>query len=436
MMIKLLSNRMFFLSVCLIFRIVVDFSYVLFVYPLYEYSGFPLSFSFYSYSLSWLVYLFCLMLSPHLLNKVSDYFITSFLLTIIAPLSSLVGLSNLDQFSLFITAFVFLFFRLFQHGSLLSKLMPVPGVMKVSEGRAFLLIFSTVSVCILIFWYFYSGAFQFFNLNIFKVYDFRSQSAQLANVGFFSYFNNWVFGVFSVFLMSYCLYRKSYIGFLILFLIQLFFYGVSNHKSVLLYPVMILVIWFYFRYTRAISVVPLGFSVIFIGCLLSYLAFDHLIAGSLFIRRVFFVPAKLTLDYFSFFSANELVWWSNSVLSRFIEYPYDLTISKVIGEYNGSGFSANNGFISAGYAHANLIGVAIYTFIFSYFLKVLDSLVIKSDVPIWLALCMTIVPLRAALISSDLLTTMLTHGLAISLLMVMLFRRSSNLNKTCCYKND
>jgi multidrug transporter EmrE-like cation transporter len=169
--------------------------------------------------------------------------------------------------------------------------------------------------------------------------------------------------------------------------------------------------------------------------MLLYLIFDHAIAGSLFIRRVFFVPAKLTFDYFNFFSINDFVWWSNSVLEGFIKYPYDFSVSKEIGQYNGSGSSANNGFISSGYAHAGLWGVAIYSFIFAYFIKALDSIVLNSDVPVWLALGMTIVPLRSALISSDFFTTMLTHGLALSFLMILLFRRSPHLLKSCSYKN-
>ena len=183
------------------------------------------------------------------------------------------------------------------------------------------------------------------------------------------------------------------------------------------------------------SVIPLAFSFILGGCLIAYFSFDHVLAGSLFVRRVFFVPAKLTLDYFSFFSLNEFVFWSNSILSNFSAYPYSLSIPDLIGRFNGSDAAANNGFISSGYGHGGLLGVAIYTLIFSYFLRFLDVVVINSDVPVWLALCMTIVPLRAALVSSDLLTTMLTHGLALSLVMILLFRRSPSPSTKCSFTN-
>lgn len=422
-MLRVISSRFSFICLCIFFRASLDASYYIFVVPVFYHNGFILNFDVYIYSLSWLIFFICLLITPSALNKVSDYFLASFLLTVIGPLSCLVGLSSTGFFSLVTTFFVFLFFRVFQCGSVLSSLMPVPEVVTLSEGRQISLIFASASVLALILWYFYSGAFQYFNLNLMKVYEFRELSGDLANVGFFSYFNNWVFGVFSIFLMCYCLYKKRFLYFFVLVLVQVFFFGVSNHKSVLLYPVMIFVLWIYFSRTRTMSIIPLGFLFIIAICLLLYLFFDHVIAGSLFIRRVLFVPAKLTLDYFSFFSINEFIWWSNSVLSSFFVYPYGLPLSEVVGQYNGSGSSANNGFIASGYAHAGLFGVAMYSLIFVYFLKFLDHIVIKSDIPVWLALCMTIVPLRSALISSDLFTTMLTHGLALSLLVVILFRR-------------
>lgn len=434
-MLNLLESRLFFLFGCVLFRIALDFSYVFFVNPVFSYAGFNYDLSIGGYCLSWLAYILCLTVTPHLLSRVSDYFLVSFLLAIMAPLSSITGLANTELIPLLVTASVFLFFRAFQHQSIFSTVMPVPHFIKLSEGRTISLTIAFISVFGLIFWYFYSGAFHYFNLDISKVYQFREASAELSSVGFFAYFNSWVYKVFSIFLMCFFLLKKNFFLLLLFFCIQVFFFGVSAHKAVLFYPVMVFSIWFYFRRTRALSLMPLCFIFIIIFCLFLYLFFDYTLLGSLFVRRVFFVPAQLTLDYFGFFSINDFVWWSNSIFGIFIDYPYSMPVSEVIGQYNGSGASANNGFISSGYGHAGLLGVALYSFIFAYFLKVLDSAVLRSDVPVWLALCMTIVPLRTALVSSDLFTTMLTHGLALSLFMVLLFRRSPNPLKNCSYKH-
>lgn len=423
---KFLSSSITFFLSCAIFRGCLDFSYLYFVSPLFSYLGFHYDFSAPVYFSTWAIFIIAVMATPNLLYKVSDYFLTSFLLTIIAPLTSLVGLSGNGFYPLVVTVFVFLFFRIFQHGTVLSVLLVVPKIPKLRQGRFISLIIASISVCVLVGWYFYSGAVRYFNLNLLKVYEFRELSAEAAGGGFFSYFNGWVYSVFSIFLMSYCLLKRRFLILSGLFLVQVFFFGVSAHKSVLFYPLLIVSIWFYFSRTRALSIIPIGFSFIVISCMAIYAVFNDMISGSFLVRRVFFVPAKLALDYFQFFSNSSFVWWSNSFLEGALHYPYEETVPKVIGEFNGSDSSSNNGFISFGYAHAGIFGVAIYSFIFIYFLKVLDVITVRSDLPAWLALCMTIVPLRSALISSDLLTSMLTHGLAVSLIMAILFRRSEN----------
>ena len=140
---------------------------------------------------------------------------------------------------------------------------------------------------------------------------------------------------------------------------------------------------------------------------------------SMFIRRVFFVPAQLSFDYFEFFNKNELVLWSNSILSNVKNYPYQLSIPKLIGEYNGSGSSANNGFISSGFSHWGYYGVIFYSLLFGLILRILDY-ASYYGLPIWFVLAMTITPLRDALISSDLFTTLLTHGLLVALFLLLL----------------
>lgn len=408
----------------MLFRALLDLSYINFVNPLYSYSGFEYSFNYSSYIVSWIIFVICSVISPYIFQKVSDYFIASFLLTIIAPLSSIFGLSDNGLLPFIVTVSVFVFFKATQYGSLGSLFLPIPNIKIVLNGRGLVLGLSMCSVVFLILWYFLSGAVRYFNLDLSKVYEYRSASADLANIGVMAYFNSWVYNVFSIFLMCYFLAKKKYSFFALLLLVQVFFSGVSAHKSLLFYPIMILGVWFYFRRSVGMALMPIGFSFIVGGCLILYLYFDYGFAGSLFIRRVFFVPAKLTLDYFHFFSMNDFIWWSNSILANYVDYPYNLRLTKLIGEFNGDESSANNGFISSGYAHAGLLGVVIYSLIFSYFLKLLDSVALDSDVPVWLALCITIVPLRSALISSDLFTTLLTHGLALSLLIVILFRSS------------
>ncbi|SPP31947.1 hypothetical protein ARAF_1615 [Arsenophonus endosymbiont of Aleurodicus floccissimus] len=84
-----------------------------------------------------------------------------------------------------------------------------------------------------------------------------------------------------------------------------------------------------------------------------------------------------------------------------------------------TGSHVNNGFIASGYAHFGLVGIMIYAVILGFILKILDYVTTRG-VSVWFVLCVVVVPLRDALISSDLLTTLLTHGLFVALILLFL----------------
>jgi len=143
--------------------------------------------------------------------------------------------------------------------------------------------------------------------------------------------------------------------------------------------------------------------------------------GSMFARRVFFVPAKLTFDYFHFFQNNPVVLWSNSVLSWIFDYQYPDRVTKMIGYENDSEASANNGYISSGFSHAGVLGILIYSYIIAFLLKNIDYFS-KFGIPLWFILCMIVTPMRSFLISSDLLTGLLTHGFLIAFVLLLISR--------------
>ncbi|WP_189472721.1 hypothetical protein [Litchfieldella qijiaojingensis] len=418
-------SRVFFIPLCLFFRVLLDFSYIYFVMPVFSHMGYEMNVDLFSYTMSWLLYFGFLVLTPHHLKRISDYFLVMAALAILAPLTSYYGLTASYAFPVLATEL-----------SLLAiYLLTRPGVVKVPalpilrEGP---ILGAGVSICMVAFlvvWYWMSGAVRYFNLNVTEVYNYREASAELANVGLLSYVNSWVYQVFSLFSLAWALYKRYFGLFLIFFGVQVFFYGVAAHKSLLFYPFIIFGIWFYFRKTTSLIVVPLIFVSAVTLSLLSYFVLDNILVGSMFIRRVFFVPAVLTYDYFNFFDSHQFVWWSNSFLANFLEYPYENNVSKVIGEYNGSGSHANNGYVSSGYAHAGVLGILSYSVILGLVIRFID-VASANKVPNWFALAITVVPLRSVLISSDLFTVMLTHGLLIAILLLLSFRCSPRRNKS------
>ena len=413
----LFLHKIVFFMLLFFYRLMLDFSYIYFVFPVFSYEGYNLNFLVSNYIFSWFFFILSFVLIKDKIDKPSDYFFITAILAVFAPLTSYFGLNDFDYFPVAIT--LTSFFLIW--GLLRTKLVKPIEFKVVNNGNAISFNTSVICVFILIFWYIVSGAVNYFNLDFSKVYEYRSLSSELASVGPMAYFNGWVYNVFIVYAMAYTLLKEKYYLTVFFVVVQIFFYGVSAHKTVFFTPFLVLSIWWYFRKFKSVMFMVITFSTFLIFSVVLYKVNNNIMFGSMFSRRVFFVPAKLTFDYFKFFEVNPKVMWSNSVLSWIFDYPYPDRVTKMIGYQNDSEASANNGYISSGFSHAGLIGILIYSYIIAFLLKNIDFFQ-KFDIPLWFILCLIITPMRSFLISSDLLTSLLTHGFLVAVILILLSR--------------
>ncbi|WP_343985250.1 hypothetical protein [Kangiella japonica] len=377
-----------------------------------------------------LTFLFVFTLSAKL-RKFSDFVFLMFYLSVLIPLLSIWGLDpSLESKALIYVLFGYLVSYLIVN---LKSIKPISfPYFKNSE-------LVTISVCLiavlyLVLWYVLSGAIFNMNFDMGRVYEFRDENSATTNIGILAYLNVWTYKVFNIFAMSYFLLKRRYFVFCCLFLVQILFFGVSAHKAVFFFPFLVLFSYFYFRKRNSLLFIPFAFS---LTCLFAFMlttVFDSNLITSIMVRRLFYVPASTTFTYFEFADNFGHIYWSNSILTSVLEYQYDKPITYVIGDYilgarsAQSYLGANNGFLSSGYLHAGFIGVLFYSLIFGYILKIFDSLA-KNGVPIWISISLTIIPFRDLVISSDLFTSLLTHGLLISMFILILFRNKKYISK-------
>lgn len=414
-----LETRYFFYIVAILFRIILDISYITFQHPVYAYTGFTLNISGKNYIVSWIFTLLTIMISPHLLNKVSDYFIVTFCFVTLLPIYTLYGLnSDFSYFTVLVNFSSFLWIVYSLRLKVFKKGFSIPFI---KNGQKILQSLCSIMVVYLVLWYIVSGAVSNFNLDFSKVYEFRTLNSSLTNIGILTYLNGWVYKVFNLTLITYALYKRKKVLFIILLTVQLFFYGVSAHKAVLFTPLIIVSIYFYFTRTKSLATMPLALLLISFFCLYSYLYLANIIPGALIINRVLFIPNYLTFIYFDFFSNNSFSYWSDS-FNILLAPVYPEGIPSTIGKYLGTDEFANNGYISSGYAQAGLYGIVFYNFLITLILKLIDQLAKDTGV-LWLTLCIVITPLRTLIMSADLMTTLLTHGLFLSILMLILIRK-------------
>ena len=402
------------------FRLLLDFSYVYFVSPVFSYSGYFFDFSWVKYIESWLCMLFFISITPKKLNLVSDYLVFTMLYGLLIPVFSYYSLSSQSRFHLYIImsccALVFLFRK--------GKRIAIPSIRDGRIAASAIVIFMSALTTL---WFIYTGGLGNFNLDFSKVYDYRSQVSEASYVGVMAYLIPWTTKVVGPALMGMALYNRNYIVALVVLFMHVLWFGFSSHKSVVFYPFLVIGLWAWFRNYRSFSPIILMAVFAIIASLVFWLYSGDILYASMFVRRVFFGVAKNTFDYFIFFTGKPNVYWSNSLTSMLLDYPYHASPAKLIGYWRDTEASVNNSFISTGYMHAGGLGVFIYGVFAGVLFRVIDGLS-KTYTQVLLVLSAVLISSRALILSADLLTAMLTHGVGFAILLSILMK--GNLNRS------
>lgn len=110
---------------------------------------------------------------------------------------------------------------------------------------------------------------------------------------------------------------------------------------------------------------------------------------SLFVRRVLYVPVQLSESYADFFTQHPLNLLREGILGKLsFDSVYSNTIPMVIGEFNGSGASANNGMVGDMYANIPaVLGVFLYPLILVIIFRLMDLSVMTLPQSISIGFC-------------------------------------------------
>ncbi|MCA3986507.1 hypothetical protein [Vibrio vulnificus] len=420
---KVDKNTIAFFTSVVLFRVILEFSYVYLIHPIYgdSYLHFGLSFDTVSYTLSWVIFIFSLRFLKPNMNKVSDFALLTIMVSVLTPVSVISAYDSQRSF----VPFVLLFIPIILIWAFCDKKLVEPiKVPQFKNSELILKVVSWAMVLYLVCLYIVTGAVFNANLDFTKVYEFRDVNSQLTDFGVLSYLNIWAYKVFASFLFCYFLLKRKFGICLFLFGVYTFFYSINNHKAVFFLPFLLFSIWYYFKKTNSALVIPLGLSFLVFSVLVVNIFVDIQYVASMVIRRLFFVPSGMTFDYYEFTNIYGYVYWRDSVLSFLGGYQHDLPLSFAVGKHLlSSELGANNGFVSTGYAHAGVFGVIFYSMMFAYVLRLIDH-VTERGLPLWLAFALTAIPIRAMVISSDFFTVMLTHGLLLSTLIVLLLPKN------------
>lgn len=396
------------------FRLLLDFSYFHYISVVFGYSGYHFDFNAFKYIESWLLTILVIWLVPKKLVKVSDYLMFTLAYGMLLPVFSYYGLNNQSREFLWLILLCVGLIHVFRNG----KPFKLPTV-RHGKQIAYSLVVSFVVV--VTFWFIFRNGLRYFNLDFAAVYDFRSDVSDSAYVGVMSYIITWATKVVGPALMGLALYRKQYFVALLVIGLHILWFGFSSHKAVFFYPYLIVGLWLWFRNYRSFSPLMLVIISILLVSLGLWWFWDETLWASMFVRRVFFSIAKNTFDYFIFFSEGPKVYWSNSLTADFIDYPYYVGPARLIGHWRDTESHVNNSFISTAYMHAGIYGIVLYGVLVGLLFRLLDSLA-SNHLNVLLVLSAILVPSRSLILSADLPTAFLTHGIGFAIIIAFLLR--------------
>ncbi len=392
-------------------RALMDAAYVLVIYPVFShgYESYDLIWDVGRYVESWAIYGVLLMISPTTIKKPSDFYLLFMLFFLMLPILSLYALAEKSRVYLYLVTLSYVTVTVVRRIRI-----EMPAGRLLTEAHV-------VGICLagiaLTAGWMIATLGPNFNLSFADVYEYRSEASAALDVSVMAYLNIWSYKVLGPVLLTFAVMRRSSSLFLCAVAFHVLAFAYTQHKSVLFYPVIVAGTAWLFTRTKPFVLFPgaaAGMSLLAL-CLFQR---DLLFWVSILFRRLTFLIANITFYYMEYFDSVGYLWWSNSFLSPFLRYPYVVPPATLVADSFGLDANFNSGFISTGYMHGGVIGLMSYSIVVGMLLMALDGLGRKHR-STFFVVAVTLVPMHSLILSADLLTSLLSHGLALAIVLLI-----------------
>lgn len=310
----------------------------------------------------------------------------------------------------------------------IMSILPLLSLPRVSMTSSSFWTLVALLSCTSYIWIIFVFGLQFNIVALTEVYDLRAEyRAELAaGSGMVAYAIGWQANILNPLLISYGMIKKKLLLVFTGILGQLFIFSITGFKGVLFSAFLLFALWIALRLSRGgryigLSMLGGATSVIMVACVLDSLR-GTIFFSSLFIRRLIDTPGLLTGFYFEFFSEQPKALLGHSILGPFVDYPYSASPPFIIGTlyFGNPETSANANVWADGFANFGYLGFFMFTLLLGMVLWVFDSL--SRGVDYRLACLLLGVP-AITLSNTALLTSLLTHGIGLALLLMYLLPR-------------
>jgi hypothetical protein len=397
----------------ILFKIILDYTFVHSVSPLYAYAGLVTDMNPSKIILSYMALLLLAMFLPTGNRRPSDFALVILFVFIVIPILSLWGLQNEAS------GFVAMVLTSFAMLEILMKVrfsrVRIPDF---ENGRRYYSIIAWTLVGVLFAALISRGGLRYLNLNFLKVYDLRAVVTEALLEGGWAYLWIWCGKSFLVVLMGMALWKRQWSIFAAIFGLEILLFALTTHKELLFYPLIVTFVYLCVTKGYRLSrVFVLGLcGILVMAVIMDTVTGNHLFLGVL-VYRAFDTIGLNHFAYYHFFQNNPYVIFSNGILSSVFKYPYSEQVPLLIGagRYGaGSEPFVNAGYIASGYMQLGVAGVFVYTILIAIIMKLFDTFTV-GRMPVWLGTVVMAVSIFQ-LVNTDLTTAIMTHGIAINLL--------------------
>jgi len=425
---RITSVKLREIGLLLAFKALLEAVYVLFVNPVYAYSGFALKPNGIKFLESYLFLIFLYFFLPHGEQKISAVGTKLLFILMVVPTLSLYALKGESR------TFLYLFVAGFWLTLLTIQILPRIRIRRpVGLTSTLLLGIGMLSIGVYVILVKTNGLPTLKALNLWKVYEIRSVVTW--GPPLMGYLVVWQASVINPFLLSIAWYKRRYVALLGIIGLQVFLYLITAHKGFLFAPVLAGFVIYAVHKRNLLRLSLWGLIGVVSTSFAAYALAWSTMPGSLFIRRVLFVPAHISFCYYDFFSKHQLMYLAESHLNPFLSNPYSMPTVHLIGKiyFNSPAMAANTGYLGNAYMNFGALGVFLFSLIIGVIFLFLDSIASRRNTIV--AMAAMIIPVES-LVNGALSVVLGTHGLLLGMLIVWLYSQRANRSVTLTARSD
>lgn len=359
----------------LILRACMDITYVVFLSPIYAYSGFTTSITPLYYLTSWVPVLVYAPFCVELINRKrsSDILMTGLHHLFFIPFSCYCGCYGANVFFFLIGVVYWGILLFFQFH------IPFVTLKKLSSNHTTAIMTAlTVLSCLTVMYISGRYAGFRFTLNFLDVYGTRAEAAGYDIPKILSYLLSMMPVILSI-LLVFWLQKKKYVTAALLCIVYLFLFSISAQKSTFFFLILLLACWFFYRswMRKWISVLMVALTII---SMLELFFTKTFYIMSVFIRRIFLLPVQICEQYLQFFLQNPQNLFRDGIMGKMgFNELYNTPIPRIIGEFRGhTEENANGGLLADLFSNMPLFpGIILMPLILIICFRLLDMTTVR-----------------------------------------------------------